>query len=209
MILNCPNCGSEVSENARFCTNCGATLTHAAKEKEEAAAAYCRNCGARLPEGADYCPDCGTSVVASPTAPGARLRPELAGWGERFIAWLIDMIILGIVVGPWIQLPGYLWGPEFLRGIPFVDFGTRNVIYFIYWMFMEGVYGQSIGKMILKIKVTRLNGEPADLVHAAIESLGKAFLLPIDCIVGWILYPAKKQRLFNYASETIVVRASR
>ena len=94
-------------------------------------------------------------------------------------------------------------------GIPFVDFGLDNVIYFLYWMFMEATYGQSIGKMILRIEITRLNGEPASMVQSAIEGVGKAFLLPIDCIIGWILYPGKRQRLFNYISGTIVVKAYR
>ena len=160
---------------------------------------YCRKCGAKLPEGATYCPNCGTPVETA-------FRPALAVWGERFIAWLIDMIILGIIFGPWITLPGYIWAPNFLRWIPFVDFGSKNVIYFLYWTFMEGIYGKSIGKMAMKLKVTQLNGKPTDIVHAAIESIGKAFLLPLDCIIGWILYPTKKQRLFNYISETIVVK---
>jgi uncharacterized RDD family membrane protein YckC len=53
-----------------------------------------------------------------------------------------------------------------------------------------------------------LNGEPLTMGNAAIESLGKAFLLPLDCIIGWLFFPAKKQRLFNYLSGTIVVKAS-
>jgi len=44
------------------------------------------------------------------------------------------------------------------------------------------------------------------MAQAAIESIGKAFLLPLDCIIGWILYPSRRQRLFNYLSDTIVVR---
>ena len=200
--MKCPNCGSEVGEDARFCTNCGASLTQTPKESEEALKLYCRNCGAELSEGAEYCTNCGAPVRSV-------VRGGLASWGERFIAWLIDMIILGIVLGPWIALPGYVWGPEFLRWVPFVDFGSKNVLYFLYWMFMEGVYGQSIGKIVMKIKVTQLTGSPTDIVHAAIESIGKAFLLPVDCIVGWLLYPKKRQRLFNYVSETIVVRISR
>jgi hypothetical protein len=36
--------------------------------------------------------------------------------------------------------------------------------------------------------------------QAAVESVGKAFLLPLDCLLGWIL------RIFNYLSETIVIR---
>jgi len=61
----------------------------------------------------------------------------------------------------------------------------------------------------MKTKVMQLNGKPTDVVHAAIQSIGKAFLLPIDCIIGWLLYPNKNQRLFNYISETIIVRTSR
>jgi uncharacterized RDD family membrane protein YckC len=164
--------------------------------------AYCRNCGNELPADATYCSNCGKPVDEV-------TRYLLSGWGERFVAWLIDMIILGIILGPWIPLPGYLWGPRFLRWIPYINFGTKNLIYFLYWTFMEGLYGRSVGKMVMKIKVTQLNEKPIDIFHAAVESVGKAFLLPIDCIIGWIVYPKKKQRLFNYISETIVVKTSR
>jgi len=201
MTMKCPNCGSEVGEGASFCANCGTSVTQAIEESEEPVKLYCRNCGAKLPEGAEHCSNCGASVT--PT------RLTLATWGERFIAWLIDMIILGILLGPWITLPGFMWGPQFLSWVPFVDFGSKNVIYFLYWTLMEGIYGQSIGKMAMRIKVTQLNGNSTDIVHALLESLGKAFLLPIDCIIGWILYPGRKQRLFNYVSETIVVKISR
>jgi uncharacterized RDD family membrane protein YckC len=160
---------------------------------------YCRNCGAQLSQGTTYCTNCGSStrVVTQP-------KLALADWGKRFIAWLIDMVILGFVLGPWVSLPGFVWLSE-LRWIPFVDFGTKNLLYFLYWMLMDGIFGQSIGKMIMKIKVTKLDGKPIDLLHAAIESVGKAFLLPLDCIIGWFVYEKKRQRLFNYLSETIVI----
>lgn len=161
-----------------------------------------------LPEEATYCPNCGVPVKRI-------VKPTLAGWGERFGAWLIDIIVLGIFIMPiyaamrwllfWTFWPWDMM-PHFARWAPFVDLGPSSFVYFLYWTFMEGVYGQSIGKMALKIKVTRINGEDVDVAHAAIESIGKAFLLPIDCILGWILYPTKKQRLFNYISDTIVVK---
>lgn len=198
----CRKCGAELGEGAKFCTNCGASLAKFVKESEEAVTAYCRNCGAKLPEDADYCPNCG-----QPVEPVRPVRLALASWGERSIAWLIDVIILGILFGPWIALPAIVWAPPYLRWIPFVDFGSRNVIFFLYWTFMEGIFGQSIGKMAMKIRVTQLNGKPTDIIHAAIESLGKAFLLPIDCIIGWFLYVTKRQRLFNYLSETIIVKS--
>jgi len=168
---------------------------------------YCKNCGVELPEGAAYCRQCGTRV-------GIASRQAFANWGERFVAWIIDIILVGIFLAPikyfiGVAWPGITWTPNIVRVIPFVDFGMDNVIYFFYWTFMEGMYGQSIGKMAMKIKVTMLNGEPIDMAHAAVESLGKAFLLPLDCIIGWLLYQTRNQRLFNYISETIIVSPSR
>ena len=176
---------------------------------------FCKHCGSELSEGAAYCSKCGMRVESLQSAkPVSKPRLELAGWGERFVAWLIDIILLGIFLSMmkffvFIAWPSFIWAPDFLRWIPFVDFGMDNVIYFLYWTLMEGLNGQSIGKSVMRIKITQLNDKPVDLVHAAIASLGKAFLLPVDCIIGWLLYPGKKKRLFNYISETIIVRISR
>lgn len=89
------------------------------------------------------------------------------------------------------------------------DLGPSSIIFFLYWLLLEGTYDQSVGKMVMKIRVTRSDGRPVNLSNAAVQSVGKAFLLPIDCIIGWILYPTKSQRLFNYISDTIVVKSAR
>jgi uncharacterized RDD family membrane protein YckC len=141
-------------------------------------------------------------------------EPKLAYWGTRFVAWLIDIVIVGAIVwffrlfavAAW---PGYVWPTGLPGWFPFADFGASNVAYFLYWMLSDGLYGQSFGKIIMRIKVTRLDGGVPKLSQVAIESIGKAFLLPIDVIVGWFLYPSRRQRLFNYLSNTIVVRTTR
>jgi uncharacterized RDD family membrane protein YckC len=169
---------------------------------------YCKNCGFEIPDGAFYCPNCGASV------PQELYRPklEIAGWGERIAAYIIDVIILGIIIIPIVSAWGFLriWTGAIYSlswsWAPFVSFGAGNFISFLYWTFMEGIYGQSIGKIILKMKVTTLEGAPINITTAAIESIGKAFLLPIDLILGLILYPNKNQRLFNYISNTIVIK---
>lgn len=163
----------------------------------------CRNCGTELPENAAYCPKCGMAVQLAP-------QPRLAYWGERFLAWLIDIAILWVILAPFNLLallgwPGLAAFPSVPFWIPF-NFGLNNVVYFAYWMFMEGFYGRSLGKMVMRIKVTKPNGEPAEVWQAAVESIGKAFLLPLDIILGLILYPRKMQRLFNYLSGTIVLK---
>jgi uncharacterized RDD family membrane protein YckC len=172
---------------------------------EERKMPSCRNCGNELPEGAAYCPKCGTLVETA-----RQLR--LAYWGERFLAWLVDVVILGIIMAPigvlaWLGWPGFAIVPRLPSWIPFVNFGFSNVVYFLYWMLTEGIYGRSLGKMLMRLRVTRLDGEHMDMAQAAIESVGKVFLLPFDVILRWILYPKRRQRIFNYLSGTIVLRA--
>jgi len=132
----------------------------------------------------------------------------LATWRSRFIAWLIDVLMIGIPIAliPWPLgfrlLPLPVW-------IPFVDFGLRNVAYFLYWAFMEGYTEQSFGKMVVGIKISSVGGDGIDLGQSVIQSLGKAFLLPIDCVLGWILYWRRRQRLFNSLANTVVMEAER
>ena len=134
-----------------------------------------------------------------------------ARWGERVLAYIIDLAVLSILVS-WMSWPGCSYIPHSIgSGIPhwapYSDFGFRNLIYFIYWMVLEGMYGQSIGKKIIGVKVVQPDGRPAGLVKAAIESIGKAFLAPIDLVAGLILY--RDERLFSRLSGTIVVKVKR
>jgi len=169
---------------------------------------YCKNCGFKLPDDAAYCPNCGTPVSQRIY----KYRFKLASWGERIAAYLIDIIIVGIVIIPLTFT--FFWPWSYFLSIstwrwnwaPFVNLGLNNVVSFIYWTLTEGLYGQSIGKRALKMKVAKVDGKPVDFMSAAIESLGKAFLLPIDLILGLILYPQRQQRLFNYISNTIVIK---
>jgi uncharacterized RDD family membrane protein YckC len=180
---------------------------------EETLMPYCAKCGNELPEGAKYCPVCGTAVSMeeAPAAPVAPVAPEFSGlklafWWERFVAWLIDAAIIGVVVGilGWIMNLSFTWWSGWPAWIPFFNF--NGVALFLYWLFMDGAYGQSFGKMFMRIKITRLDGSQIGMGNAALESAGKAFLLPLDCILGWILYPRRRQRIFNYISNTIVIK---
>jgi len=181
----------------------------------------CKECGYELPEGAVYCPRCGTAVVkeetpaqaATAAGPAASISPslKLAFWWERFVAWLIDVILIGLVLSfvgalTFVSLRPFTFLPGWLDWIPFFNFGVSGVVNFLYWMLMDGAYGQSFGKMVMRIRVTRVDGSRVNMANAALESVGKAFLLPLDCLLGWILYPRRRQRVFNYISETIVVK---
>jgi uncharacterized RDD family membrane protein YckC len=136
----------------------------------------------------------------------------LSKWRSRFWAWLVDIILvvlfLNIVRGvlePVFSLP-LIW-----------DFGNKNwgiftigfesIFFFAYWTIMEGFRGQSIGKMVMNLRVVNRDGTKITYTTSALESFGKAFLLPLDCLIGWLAMPGAKLRLFNRISNTIVIKA--
>lgn len=70
--MDCPNCGTQNPDGAKFCFNCGTALALA-----------CSNCGTELPAGAKFCFSCGTptaggpaTTVAEPTPPAEPVIPE-------------------------------------------------------------------------------------------------------------------------------------
>lgn len=133
-------------------------------------------------------------------------RLHIAGWETRFVAWLIDVVVVGAVVNVFWGTLSPLW---FLRSVGVVDVGqfggVNGLGLWLYWTLLEGYSGQSVGKLVVDVRVTTREGDPIDYGAAAVESFGKAFLLPIDVLVGVLAYEGRKLRLFNRLSETIVV----
>ncbi|MBN1683033.1 RDD family protein [Candidatus Bathyarchaeota archaeon] len=170
----------------------------------------CEKCGAELLEDAAFCQHCGAPVTNTTSFSGSKVI-DLASWGDRIIAFIIDMILVGIVIGvlkaiiilPSFFIGGYVGIPRY---IPWSDFGFDNLFQFIYFAFMDYEYGQSIGKMVMKIRVTNLEGGAIDITQSLIQAFGKAFLLPLDLIIGWLFLGEKSQRLFTMLAKTIVTK---
>lgn len=128
---------------------------------------------------------------------------HLAKWESRFWAWLVDVLIVGALSNPIASLLESPWDFHFIS--PFF-FGVHSILMFAYWTIFEGYDGQSIGKMALNLKVTDRKGCKIGFGAAALESFGKAFILPLDCLIGWLAMPCSKLRLFNRISNTIVIK---
>jgi uncharacterized RDD family membrane protein YckC len=135
---------------------------------------------------------------------------HLARWGTRFWSWVIDIIIVGIAVNVVTRLIWIVYSFPHLYDLPGnlfpFDLGLNSVALFLYWTFFEGYSGKSAGKMALNLRVTGRSGEKIGFGAAALSSFGKAFLLPLDCLIGWIAMPDTKLRLFNRLSNTIVIK---
>jgi uncharacterized RDD family membrane protein YckC len=152
----------------------------------------------------------------------------LASWGARFVAWLIDIILIDVaveVISFVVSLPFLASGfspvrmmremmivPPYWQEWPVWAFkyvGSRDALRFLYWTVLEAFNrGQSLGKKLMGISVVDTEGKPIGLPKAAVESFGKAFMLPVDVIIGLIAFGRKRQRLFGALSGTLVVRSS-
>lgn len=130
---------------------------------------------------------------------------HIASWDDRFLAWLVDVLLVGAVLSGLGEVAGVfsLVTGSLSVTTPFA--GLNGLALFAYWTVLEGRQGQSAGKMVMDVAVRDERGDLIDYGTAAIESFGKAFLLPLDCLIGWLAYEEEGLRLFNRLSSTIVV----
>lgn len=137
-----------------------------------------------------------------------RPQPELGTEGDvvwrRAVAVIIDIVLIGIVNG---AISGVLSraGLAVLGGV------IALAISFGYYIYLEGNYGQTIGKMALGIVVVTEDGGPIDYRPAAIRTLLRIVdVLPVLYLVGIVavLLTDREQRLGDIVADTVVVRAS-
>ena len=137
----------------------------------------------------------------------------LANWGRRFIAWLVDYLIINVLLAYFgveqvetSLVPGFL-----LPRLPGFDVSVWSPLsvlaFFLYWTFSEWYFGRSIGQLLLNLRLVDSEGKSANLKASAIQSVGKSLFLPFDCLVGWCYGPSRRmrQRFFSRLSNTIVI----
>lgn len=57
-LINCSECGNEISDQASSCPKCGAPV------KKSVQMVYCKRCGNPIPSDARHCSECGFDQVA-------------------------------------------------------------------------------------------------------------------------------------------------
>jgi len=132
----------------------------------------------------------------------------LAKWSDRFFAWLIDFVVISLISTMIIFVTfgtidykiGEGFWAENLQYIP------TSIIFFVYWIIVEYKTNQSIGKKMMNLRITDINGNKPGLKGIIISSFGKAFLLPFDLVLGWIFTNEKRQRIFCKLGDTLVVK---
>ncbi len=56
--IECSNCGAQIEENMKFCTECGSKMELPETTEE----LKCPSCSAQLPPNTSFCTECGTKI---------------------------------------------------------------------------------------------------------------------------------------------------
>jgi uncharacterized RDD family membrane protein YckC len=148
------------------------------------------------------------------------LSLQYKGVGIRFVAILIDMIIISIIDYV-VTLPlGASTGITVNQQTGVISFASvfwvgvtiELIITFLYFTILEGRYGQTVGKIVLKLKVLKADGSPINYKDAGIRTILRIiddvpFIVPY--LLGAILIWSSdtKQRLGDRVAHTVVVQA--
>ena len=130
------------------------------------------------------------------------------GIGIRFVSLLIDSIIIGIHIWSYRVHP-WSWHDGTAGWFPGSGVYSTSILYIGYYTYLEGSRGQTIGKMITKIKVVREDGSPIDMNQAFTRNILRIIDGIVVYLIGAILIwrSDKKQRLGDRVAKTVVVKA--
>jgi uncharacterized RDD family membrane protein YckC len=154
-----------------------------------------------------------------------------ASFGARFVAMIIDYIIIGVLQGvvitPILAVMGLgiasqAQGGDLenlsdaeaigLVGTLMAGIGTTLIVVWsislLYFAILESSKSQaSVGKMALGIKVTDTNGDRLNFGKALLRSVGK-IISGMIMYIGYIMaaFTEKKQALHDMIANTIVVK---
>jgi uncharacterized RDD family membrane protein YckC len=219
----CNKCGAPNAGSAHFCGRCGAALTPATSAEASSTPA---------PRAASVATPTSTPAtvpipVAFPPVPPyspAQTGVRYGGFWIRFVAFLIDAILVRVVVHPVAAifgLGGLAAGGLGLHGLgngaalPLLIFGSGVLAVLTIgasWLYealmLSSSYQATLGKMIFGMKVTDLYGNRISFARATGRHFAKWLSGMILCI-GYIMagFTERKQGLHDMLAGTLVRRS--
>ncbi|HTZ22538.1 MAG TPA: RDD family protein [Streptosporangiaceae bacterium] len=150
----------------------------------------------------------GGPMAGRPISPVNEIETRVTG--RRFVQYIIDIIIYGIVAGLISWALGDRGTGAVHAVLVVVDVVVVVAWYLIYWAyvpFRRG--GQTLGMTVLGIRVISANGGPASFVQLAVRSILLILFGVFSVIVGFIVMMCSRyrQRTGDHMAHTMVVRA--
>lgn len=212
---------------------------------------FCSRCGLRVEEGTRFCQSCGqeagaaVAVAAGPAAASAFPPPvaavvqvsaplPYAGFWERFAAYLIDGLILGIpfwlvMVAVIFMFGGFgvmlhrravdpnaavnpnaaaaLLAPMFM--LFFLGMLVFIILQWLYFAGMESSERQAtFGKSVMALRVANYEGQRISFSHATGRFFAKIVSGMVPLAIGYIMaaFTEKKQALHDLIAGTLVLK---
>jgi uncharacterized RDD family membrane protein YckC len=190
---------------------------------------YCWKCGNELRDDAAFCPKCGASVRGTmgvqPT--GFEMlehdKSVQNHWAKRLIAIIIDSVIVSLVLAVialivTIPILFSLGFPTATSSFPFWTAwwgfgagGLVSVFIFLYFFLAEGLYGRTLGKEIMGLRVERVDGKSLEFRDSLIRNISKIYwvLLLLDVVVGLGMHGEMSQKWSDRIAGTKVEAKTR
>jgi|WetSurMetagenome_2_1015567.scaffolds.fasta_scaffold264307_2 uncharacterized RDD family membrane protein YckC len=143
-----------------------------------------------------------------------------AGFWRRFLAYIIDQMIMGVlgifIVIPFLAMMGIgLWNEDFdpsvglivwLIGAYLTMILTIIIGEWLYYALMESMKGATLGKMALGITVTDMQGNRVTFGRASGRYFGK-ILSSLTLSIGYIIagFTQQKQALHDIIARCLVI----
>lgn len=170
--------------------------------------AYCTYCGREISDQAPVCPNCGHPNEARTAIPEvAFTKPPpglvLAGFWRRFLSLAIDGIIIGLATSPLARTVDL--GPNH---IPIGYNPAALPAQFLYvWLMIALANGQTLGAMVMGIRVLRTNGERVELGRSAARA-GMAIVSGVVIGLGylWAAWDPDKRTWHDMVADTRAYR---
>jgi uncharacterized RDD family membrane protein YckC len=141
-----------------------------------------------------------TSSAPPPSTPGGGPSGPRASFGLRFVAAVIDIVVVGVVNGVLYGILGQSAGQAL---------GT--LVRLGYYTYLEGSpSGQTVGKRVMNIRVIDYGtGGALGYGRAALRWICR-ILSAIPCLLGyfWMLWDKEKQTWHDKLSTSVVVPTS-
>jgi uncharacterized RDD family membrane protein YckC len=226
----CTFCGSELEPEMQFCAKCGGKV-----EKETPKESASPSQTAFAQPSPTIAPSSVPPPPVMPSTPTMPISPrpypvggsstplhlpentKLADDGDRFLAYIIDGMIIGAIAS---SLQGLIYGWHGFNPMNFVWSNESYVSYGLsllyYWGFEFLTKGRTLGKMAMHLRtVDEATFQPVNAFRYLLHSIGKVFLVPLDFIIGSIARdksnPVYKSqvRITQRLSKTVVLKELR
>lgn len=138
-----------------------------------------------------------------------RFRPKFAGFWTRFWAYVIDLLIVSSISGIFIKpvfrvLDVNISNPSFLLFSPYKV--TLLIVFLSYFALMTKFAGQTVGKMIIGIKVVAKDG--GNLTWSTVlfrEVIGRFISRLLTLPYLLVIFMPNKEALHDLFADTYVV----